>query len=162
MQRAQQKFLTKVQKTRKIGKNMDFWDIHAFSDDVSMTSSGGSGSVDVSMTSSGDVAAYEWSTGVVRWQTGGAMADGGADAAMTLAVALAVTLARGLVEAGNRRRYHIAPLMIRKGICQRGLRYAVGATRGRGLTLASDKYRTLSFGRRGRSDIHESRWMKSA
>ena len=91
-----------------------------------MTSSGGSGSDDVSMTSSSDVADYEWSTGVVRWQTGGAMADGGTDVAMMLAV----TLAGGLVETGNRRRYHIAPLMIRKGVYQRGLRYAVGATRG--------------------------------
>jgi len=123
-----------------------------------MTSSGGSGSDDISMTSSGDMAAYEWSTGVVRLQRGGAMADGGADAAMTLAV----TLAGGLVETGNRRRYHITPLMIRKGICQRALRYAVGAMRGRGLTSASNRYLTLSFGRRGRSDIHEIRWMKSA
>ena len=57
-----------------------------FSDDVSMTSSGGSGSDDISMTSSGDVAAYEWSTGVVSWRTSGAMVDGGADAAMTQAV----------------------------------------------------------------------------
>jgi flagellar motor switch protein FliG len=30
MQKAQQKFLSKVQKMQKIGKNMDFWDIRAF------------------------------------------------------------------------------------------------------------------------------------
>ena len=106
------------------------------------------------MTSSGDVAAYEWSTGVVRWQTGGAMVDGicgrgddaGSEAALTLA---------------DRWR-NIRPLMLQKGICQRGLRCDLGATRGPGLTSASDRYQTISFGRRGRSDILVSRRMKRA
>ena len=79
-----------------------------------------------------------------------------------VAVMLAVMLAGGLAETGNRRRYDIAPLLIRKWSCHRGLRYAVGATRGRGLTSPSDRYRKLTYGRRGRSDIHVSRRMKGA
>jgi len=42
------------------------------SGDVSMTSSGGSRLDDVNMTPLGDVAAYERSTGMMRWQTDGA------------------------------------------------------------------------------------------
>ena len=97
-----------------------------------------------------------------RRSNGGRGRGRGDDAGSDVAVTLAVTLADGLVETENRRRYHIALLMIRQWSCQRGLRYAVGATRGRGLTSASDRYRTLSFRRRGRSDIHVNRWMKSA
>ena len=134
-------FAKSAKRTRKLTKYGFFGTFAPFSGDISMTSLG-------------DVAVYEWSTGVVRWQTGVAMVDGargrgddaGSDAPLTLA---------------DRWR-NIGPLMLRKGICQRGLRYDLGATRGPGLTSASDRYRTISFGRRGRSDIHVNRRMKSA
>jgi hypothetical protein len=93
-----------------------------------------------------------------RWSNGGRGRGRGDD----VAVMLAVTLAGGLAETGNRRRYDIAPLFIRKWSCQRGLRYAVGATRGRGLTSPSDRYRKVIYRRRGRSDMHVGRWMKGA
>lgn len=41
-----------------------------------MTSVGGSGLDDVSMTSSGEMAAYDRSTGAVRWRTGGPVVGG--------------------------------------------------------------------------------------
>jgi len=60
----------------KIGENMAFLALLArFLDDVSMTSSWGTGLDDVSRTSSGDVAVNDWSTGAMRWRPGGRMRD---------------------------------------------------------------------------------------
>lgn len=73
------------------------------------------------MTSSGDVAAYEWSTGVVRWKTGGAMVGGGCGRGDDAGSDAVLTLAGGLAENWKPQRYRIAPLLIRRGICQRGL-----------------------------------------
>lgn len=38
----------------------------------------------------------------------------------------------------------------------------MGVTRGRGLTSPSDRYRKVTYGRRGRSDMHVGHWMKGA
>lgn len=70
-------FCKSAKRTRKLTKYGFFGSFAPFLDDVSMTSPGGSGSDDVSLTSSGDVATHEWFTVVMRWQTSGAMADGG-------------------------------------------------------------------------------------
>jgi len=60
-------FAKSAKKREKLTKYGFFGTFAPFSGDVNMTSSGGSRWDDVSMTSSGDVAAYEWSTRVVRW-----------------------------------------------------------------------------------------------
>ena len=114
-------FAKSAKRTRKLTKYGFFGTFAPFLCDVSMTSSGGSGSDDVSMTSSGDVAAYEWSTGAVRWQTGGAMVDGGCRCSDDAGSDAALMLAGGLAENRKPRRYHIGLLLIWKGIYQRGL-----------------------------------------
>ena len=70
-------FFAKIAKNaQKLTKYGFFGSLLPFLNDVSMTSPGGSGLDDVSMTSSGDVAAYDRSTGAVRWRTGGPVVGG--------------------------------------------------------------------------------------
>lgn len=147
-------FCKKCKKRAKFDKIWLFGSLAPFLNDVSMTSPGGSRLDDVSMMSSGDVAAYDRSMGAVRWRIGGRVVGRGRGRAADTGGERALTSAD--------RWRDIGPPPIRRRICQRGLRWILEATRGPRMTSASDRYRTISSGRRGRSEIYVDRWIRKA
>jgi hypothetical protein len=144
-------FPRKMTKLRKNGKNMVFflyW--RAFW----MTSAWGTGLDDVSRTSSGDVAAKDRSTGAMRWRPSGRMRDEvgrrGDDARDS----------RTGTWTGQVSPYR-APSCTARNLSE-GAPMEFGSYACPRVTSSSDRYRTISVGHRGPSEIHEDRWISSA
>ena len=118
---------------------------------------------DISMMSSGDMAAYEWSMGITevadrsdpwraRRRCDGDMAWRGRDVEVTLAW-------RGKRETTSGKWFYIRPLCIRSRFCQRSARSYNIKTRVPAHTSADVKFWDVKAGRRGHSEMAESRRM---